>query len=163
MRAITRGTEYNGGDQRLPACKCELEKASRRRHKHHRAWKCFLASCAVRCDVSCLVCVVAVGVLACACWRMERNFGGCARHKAQGTEGTAVSGWSPFFPWKSGRDGVFGDVLVTLWEALVMCWVYSHGDGYGGRPLVNVDEDGWTSGCIFLREGRRNPIISRKI
>jgi hypothetical protein len=28
-----------------------------------------------------------------------------------------------FFPWKIGWDGVFGDVLVTLWYALVMCWV----------------------------------------
>jgi hypothetical protein len=38
-------------------------------------------------------------------------------------------------------DGVFGSVLVTLWYALVMCWVLYNGGGGGCR----LDGDEWTS------------------
>jgi hypothetical protein len=82
---------------------------------------------------------------------MERNFGA-----VQGTRhrGHCCFRVVAFFPWKSGWDGVFGDVLVTLWYALVMCWVYSRGDGDGGRSLVNVDEDGWTSVVHNFESGK---------
>jgi hypothetical protein len=70
----------------------------------------------------------------CVCGCVAEFWGLC---KAQGTEGTVVSCMVVAFfaveERESGRageifDGVFGDVLVTLWDALVMCWVCSRGD-----------------------------------
>jgi hypothetical protein len=66
------------------------------------------------------------------------NLGGCARHKVQRERGhCCFMHGGCLFPWKSGRDGVFGDVLVTLWYALVMCWV-----GSSMIEVVIVDVNG---------------------
>jgi hypothetical protein len=80
-----------------------------------------------------------------------REFRGCARHKAQRAllfQGGCLFSVEDRVGWRVWR--CVGDVVVCIGDVLG----YSRGDGDGGRPLVNVDEDGWTSVVHNFESGK---------